>query len=115
MHKCAKIKTEVRLCNLLHKNPDGGPVNQKMLLIKLLRPGMGQLASEEEPLARFVFFAARSLARSHIRLRPLAEQGPLSRRSLATLELAARLPLTPAARLSPYAATSSHSVNSLPL
>ena len=95
------MKMEVRLGNLLHiKSRTGGrwSVNQKMLLIKLLRPGMGLLASEVEPLARFVFFLP--LARSHTRLPPLARNLRYAR----TLD----------ARSSPYAATSSHSVNSLP-
>ena len=64
---------EVRLGNLLHiksRTGDRWSVNQKMLLNKLLRPGMGLLASEVEPLARFVFFLP--LARSHTRLPPLA-------------------------------------------
>ena len=76
------MKMEVRLGNLLHiksRTGDRWSVNQKMLLNKLLRPGMGLLASEVEPLARFVFFfAARSLAhsppaaRSQLTVRPHA-------------------------------------------
>ena len=94
------MKMEVRLGNLLHiksRTGDRWSVNQKMLLNKLLRPGMGLLASEVEPLARFVFLP---LARSHTRLPPLARNLRYAR----TLD----------ARSSPYAATSSHSVNSLP-
>ena len=118
MGQYAKMKMEVRLGNLLHiksRTGDRWSVNQKMLLNKLLRPGMGLLASEVEPLARFVLFG-RSLARSHIRLRPLARtfrharslatRSPLYPRSLAT-------PLPLACPLMPRA--SSHSVNTMPL
>ena len=75
------MKMEVRLGNLLHiksRTGDRWSVNQKMLLNKLLRPGMGLLASEVEPLARFVFFC-RSLARTLASRRSLATYGTPAR------------------------------------
>ena len=116
-----------------NKITGGGPEvegESKKALIKLLHPGMGPARERGGAACSFRFFwpLARSLARSHIRLRylarsslapsatparhslvhlpPLAAWGPLARRSLAT-------PLPLACPLMPRA--SSHSVNAMPL